>query len=81
MVKLFFIYALIAGIIMTYYGFVSIREDLEQGIEKIKEEYEVTDTQIRTVFFILLYALGWAWLPYKVVKSIIKLIKGRSNES
>ena len=37
MVKLFFIYALIAGIIMTYYGFVSIREDLEQGIEKIKE--------------------------------------------
>ena len=79
MLKIFFIYALLAGAIMTYYGSVSIREDLEQGIEKIKKEYEVTDTQIRTVFFILLYALGWVWLPYKIVKSIIKLVLGEKK--
>ena len=76
MIKIFFIYALIAGIFMTYFAFVNLRGELEEGIEAIKKEYEATDKQIYTVFFILLFSLGWAWVPYKIVRTLIKLIRG-----
>lgn len=74
MIKIFLLYTLIAGIIMTFYAFVNIRGELEAGIEEIKKEYEVTNKQIYTVFCILLLVLGWALLPYMIVKAAIRLM-------
>ena len=78
MLKIFLLYALIAGIIMLSYAFTKDAEELEAEVTKMKEEFKIGYFQIYTLFNILLFLFGWFWLPYKVVKSIIKLIKGES---
>lgn len=71
MIKIFFIYALIAGVLMTFYGFIEM-SNTYNDIEAIKKEYELSNIQIYTIFYLLLFVLGWVWLPYLVIKGILK---------
>lgn len=78
MLNLFLIYALTAGVIMLGYAFTKDAEELEAEVTKMKEEFKIGYFQIYTLFNILLFLFGWFWLPFKIIKAVIRLIRGEN---
>lgn len=76
MLKIFLLYALIAGIIMLGYAFTKNAKDLEAEVTKMKKEFKIGYFQIYTLLNIFLFLFGWFWLPFKIVRTIIRKIKG-----
>lgn len=76
MLKIFLLYALIAGVIMLGYAFTKDAEELEAEVTKMKKEFKISYFQICTLFNIFLFLFGWFWLPYAIVRTIIKKVKG-----
>lgn len=78
MLKIFLLYALIAGVIMLGYAFTKDAKELEAEVTKMKEEFKISYFQIYTLFNIFLFLFGWFWLPFKIVKAVIRLIRGEN---
>ena len=76
MLKIFLLYALIAGVIMLGYAFTKDAGELEAEVTKMKEEFKIGYFQIYTLFNIFLFLFGWFWLPFKIVRTIVKKVKG-----
>ena len=80
MLKIFLIYALIAGALMFPWFYTFYRGELEEGIKEVSKETNTTIKSCTIVLNILLFVLGWIWIPSKIIKAIIKKVKG-NNES
>lgn len=76
MIKWFLIYALVAALIVCPWFTVACYEKSKEDISRITKEIGATNTQVVIVLYMLLILLGWMWLPYKVVATVIKKIKG-----
>lgn len=76
MIKYFVIYALMAALIIAPWFTIVSYKELNGDISRIVKETGATEKQILITLYILLILLAWAWLPYKVIKSIVNKVKG-----
>lgn len=76
MLKLFIIYAVIAGIIITPWYVVSNLDLMREGVKDIARECKMSEGSVLVGLYVLLMIGGWLWLPWKIIKSTIKRVKG-----
>lgn len=76
MFKIFIVYAVIAGIIVTPWDIISNLDLMREGVRDIAREYKMSEESVLVGLYVLLMIGGWLWLPYAIVRTIIKKVKG-----
>lgn len=76
MLKIFIVYAVIAGIIITPWYVVSNLDLMREGVRDIARECKMSEGSVLVGLYVLLMIGGWLWLPFAIVRTIIKKVKG-----
>lgn len=76
MLKVFLIYAFIAGVIMFSWFYTFYKDETDRHIKRVAEETGTSAESCAIVLNILMFTLGWFWIPCRIIKVIIKKVKG-----
>ena len=76
MLKIFLIYALLAGASMFPWFYVFYGNETSNHLKRVAKETDTTTGICTVVFSILLFITGWLWIPFKAIKTIVRKIKG-----